>query len=234
MFANAAVNVPENVPLSHYFAETWDTRDGLPHNSINALAQTPDGYIWAGTWEGVARFNGRKFTLFTRGEETGLPDSGIRSLSLDSQTHELYVAGSRGGVSSVKGNFWQALPAAAYMINFALRVSDGALWLALEDGGVVRRYQGQDLHFLTGASTYHVLEQGDKVWVASSDGLYVYQNGQMQRPETTNNALNGMTYKLALDHNQRLLVGAEQGIWREENRGFKLLDKALSMSLCRR
>ncbi|WP_158677942.1 ligand-binding sensor domain-containing diguanylate cyclase [Pseudoalteromonas sp. T1lg76] len=227
VFANAAVNVPENVPLSHYFAETWDTRDGLPHNSINALAQTPDGYIWAGTWEGVARFNGRKFTLFTRGEETGLPDSGIRSLSLDSQTHELYVAGSRGGVSSVKGNFWQALPAAAYMINFALRVSDGALWLALEDGGVVRRYQGQDLHFLTGASTYHVLEQGDKVWVASSDGLYVYQNGQMQRPETTNNALNGMTYKLALDHNQRLLVGAEQGIWREENRGFKLLDKAL-------
>ena len=227
VFVNAAVNVPENIPLSHYFAETWDTRDGLPHNSINALAQTPDGYIWAGTWEGVARFNGRKFALFTRGEETGLPDSGIRSLSLDSQSQELYVAGSRGGVSSVKGNFWQPLPTAAYMINFAQRVSDGALWLALEDGGVVRRFQGQEQHFLTQVSTYHVLEQGDKVWVASSEGLYVYQNGQMQRPLGTNNALNGMIYKLALDHQQRLLVGAEQGIWREAKGGFSLLDKAL-------
>ncbi|WP_105255442.1 ligand-binding sensor domain-containing diguanylate cyclase [Pseudoalteromonas sp. T1lg75] len=226
--ASAIASQPENVPLSHYFAETWDTRDGLPHNSINALAQTTDGYIWAGTWEGVARFNGRKFTLFTRGEETGLPDSGIRSLSLDSQTNELYVAGSRGGVSVVNGSSWQALPAAAYMINFAQRVSDGALWLALEDGGVVRRHQGQEQLFLSGTSTYHVLEQGDKVWVASSDGLYVYQDGQMQRPEAANSALKGMTFKLALDHQQRLLVGAEQGIWRDDNGRFHLLDEALA------
>ena len=69
-------NIPSNVPLSHYFAETWDTRDGLPHNSVNALAQTPDGYVWVGTWEGVARFNGRTPKLFTRGVLTGLPIQG--------------------------------------------------------------------------------------------------------------------------------------------------------------
>ena len=42
------------LPLEDYFTQTWDTRDGLPHNGINALAQTIDGYLWIATWEGFA------------------------------------------------------------------------------------------------------------------------------------------------------------------------------------
>src|SRR5690606_20231452 len=38
--------------LSAYFRETWTTRQGLPHNQVNAIAQTADGYLWLGTWEG--------------------------------------------------------------------------------------------------------------------------------------------------------------------------------------
>lgn len=37
--------------LDNYFKESLNTRDGLPHNTINALAQTADGYLWFGTWE---------------------------------------------------------------------------------------------------------------------------------------------------------------------------------------
>ncbi|MET2744023.1 two-component regulator propeller domain-containing protein, partial [Staphylococcus caprae] len=78
--------------------ETWSTRTGLPHNSINSLAQTNDGYIWIATWEGLARFNGREFKLFTRSEIPGLPDSGLRSLSAQPDG-SLYIVGARGGVS---------------------------------------------------------------------------------------------------------------------------------------
>lgn len=38
--------------------------DGLPHNLVHALEQDSDGYLWAGSWEGAARFNGREFTPF--------------------------------------------------------------------------------------------------------------------------------------------------------------------------
>lgn len=55
-------------PLNRYFSETWGTTDGLPHNSIHALAQTNNGYIWVGTWEGVARYNGSEFEVFGRGK----------------------------------------------------------------------------------------------------------------------------------------------------------------------
>lgn len=71
----------ETLPLSSYFTETWNTGDGLPHNGINAISQTSDGYLWIATWGGLARFNGREFTIFSRGSSAGLPDSAVKSLT---------------------------------------------------------------------------------------------------------------------------------------------------------
>ena len=53
-----AAPASEQRPLNEYFRETWTTRQGLPHNLVQGVAQTPDGYLWFATWEGVARYNG--------------------------------------------------------------------------------------------------------------------------------------------------------------------------------
>jgi len=39
----------------------WQMEDGLPHNIVQAIAQTSDGYLWVGTREGLARFDGMRF-----------------------------------------------------------------------------------------------------------------------------------------------------------------------------
>ncbi len=39
----------------------WQSEDGLPNNIIQAIAQTRDGYLWVGTREGLARFDGVQF-----------------------------------------------------------------------------------------------------------------------------------------------------------------------------
>src|SRR3954452_11297101 len=49
---------------SPYAAHNWQVQDGLPHNSIQAIAQTRDGYLWLGTLRGLARFGGDHFTVF--------------------------------------------------------------------------------------------------------------------------------------------------------------------------
>jgi signal transduction histidine kinase/ligand-binding sensor domain-containing protein len=46
--------------------DTWTTDNGLPQNSVTALTQTPDGYIWLTTQEGLVRFDGVRFTVFNR------------------------------------------------------------------------------------------------------------------------------------------------------------------------
>ena len=47
-----------------YTIRQWTVLDGLPSNTINALTQTSDGYLWLGTNEGLVRFDGYQFTVF--------------------------------------------------------------------------------------------------------------------------------------------------------------------------
>ena len=59
----APVDAPP-LPLSEYFQESWTTADGLPHNLVSDIVQTPEGYLWFGTWEGAVRYNGHRFDVF--------------------------------------------------------------------------------------------------------------------------------------------------------------------------
>lgn len=49
-----------------YLIDVWEIEDGLPDNSATTMVQTSSGYLWFGTWRGLIRFDGVKFTLFNR------------------------------------------------------------------------------------------------------------------------------------------------------------------------
>lgn len=46
--------------------DSWGTERGLPGESIMAIAQTSDGYLWMGTDKGLVRFDGFNFHQFER------------------------------------------------------------------------------------------------------------------------------------------------------------------------
>src|SRR5687767_5199260 len=50
---------------AQYRIDHWTTEDRLPQNTVNAIVQTRDGYLWLGTWNGLARFDGVRFSVFT-------------------------------------------------------------------------------------------------------------------------------------------------------------------------
>ncbi len=87
-----------------YARQTWDTETGLPQNSVHAIAQTRDGYMWFGTEGGLARFDGVRFTIFNTRNTPQLHSNDIRSLLVDDGN--LWIATADGvaefGVSSVK------------------------------------------------------------------------------------------------------------------------------------
>ena len=72
-----------NVATSHaqYRFDSWTTEDGLPQNSVNAILQTRDGYLWLGTFGGLTRFDGVKFTIFNTGNTPGLKSNRILSFA---------------------------------------------------------------------------------------------------------------------------------------------------------
>src|SRR5947209_6144502 len=66
--------------IKQYVHNTWTSLDGLPQNSILAIQQTQDGYLWFGTQEGLVRFNGVQFTFFNQANTPGLKKKAVTSL----------------------------------------------------------------------------------------------------------------------------------------------------------
>jgi hypothetical protein len=68
-----------------YRIDCWQTEDGLPQNSVTAIAQTRDGYLWLGTFNGLARFDGVRFVVFDELTTPALRSGRIISLAVDAQ-----------------------------------------------------------------------------------------------------------------------------------------------------
>lgn len=73
-----------NLPLESAFTvRSWEAEDGLPENTIPAMTQTPDGYLWLATFNGLVRFDGRRMTVFDPVNTPEMPSSRIHRLAVD-------------------------------------------------------------------------------------------------------------------------------------------------------
>ncbi len=79
---------------SEYAAISYDTEDGLASGEINAVAQTPDGYIWAGTYSGLYRYDGHKFENAELDERI----SNVMQLYVDSKGN-LWIGTNDSGIA---------------------------------------------------------------------------------------------------------------------------------------
>ncbi|MGB6743765.1 MAG: two-component regulator propeller domain-containing protein [Terracidiphilus sp.] len=93
--ACAALAVEPSTPLANYGRQSWAMESGLPQNTVEALAQTGDGFVWIGTEAGLVRFDGVSFTVFDRNSTPALPGNDIRCL-LDAADGALWVGTSEG------------------------------------------------------------------------------------------------------------------------------------------
>lgn len=67
--------------------ESWTVKDGLPLNSIRALAQSRDGHIWLVTMDGLVRFDGVRFTISNTANTPTLPTNRLVSLIEDTDAN---------------------------------------------------------------------------------------------------------------------------------------------------
>src|ERR1700690_4653091 len=65
-----------------YTRRVWQTQDGLPENTVQAFAQTPDHYLWIGTTGGLLRFDGARFVLYNRENTPAFTENNIFSLTV--------------------------------------------------------------------------------------------------------------------------------------------------------
>ena len=86
-----------------YVVDVWDAGRGLPGNAATAIAQTPDGYLWIGSYNGLARFDGVRFVTFDPSNTPALRHPRIERLFTDASgtlwinTHDGSLASWRAG-----------------------------------------------------------------------------------------------------------------------------------------
>ena len=210
-------------PISAFYREIWTTREGLPHNQVNSIAQTPDGYLWLGTWEGLVRYNGLEFQLFDRSNTPALQDNAVRSLSVAADG-SVIVGTSRGGVTVKRGDQWTTYlekdGLAQDEILDAIQDRSGRLWVATESEGLSVLDHGRATQYNTrnGLPSNVVFDlredhNGD-VWVATAGGLAVFSHGKMRVMPSASGLPNAPVFNLFETRAGQLLVGTERGAYR--------------------
>jgi ligand-binding sensor domain-containing protein len=121
---------------TQYVLDNWQIPDGLPQSTVQAVARTPDGYLWVGTQEGLARFDGVRFTVFDSGNESAIPNKDITactSTGPDGCGSERARASrvSRMALHAVQHNRREL--AHAYM-RAITECKDGHIWVGTETG----------------------------------------------------------------------------------------------------
>jgi len=134
--------------LPNYFTRTWQVEQGLPHNKVTAVVQTRDGYLWLGTYKGLARFDGVRFTLFDDNNTPELHSSRITSL-FEAADGVLWIGTESGDVSQYKDGHFTAVPLRANLSGgkiYAITADNaGDVWLLNDAGELTRPRDGKVL-----------------------------------------------------------------------------------------
>jgi len=139
-FAPVTRALEPTTPLASYGRQAWGMENGLPQNTVQALVQTKDGFIWLGTEVGLVRFDGNSFQVFDKNSSPALPGNDVRCL-LAAKDGTLWV-GTSEGLARWKDGAVTAFTTKDGLPGNTIRglavAGDGAIW-AYTDGGLARQ-----------------------------------------------------------------------------------------------
>ncbi len=137
VFAWPAAALDPRLAVTQYRRDTWTSREGLPQSSVEAIAQTPDGYLWLGTQEGLVLFDGVRFVVFDKATTPALRHNRVTAL-LAARDGSLWIGTEGGGVTRLLAGAFDHLDGLPSPAVRALgEDASGAVW-AGTDAGLAR------------------------------------------------------------------------------------------------
>jgi ligand-binding sensor domain-containing protein len=207
--------------MTQYGHDVWTDQNGLPQNSIQALVQTKDGYLWMGTQEGLVRFDGMRFTVYDRSNVPAMSSQNVLCLSQD-KDGALWCGLESGGVLCLKDGAFSAvgLPQglSGDKVLCLLAGREGRLWLGTSSGRLVLLEKGHTTIFgpqqgLEGQATYSLLEDHTgTLWAGTNRGVFRRIQGTFQKVEVGGRERNWF-YSFAEDGSGTVWVGTFRGLY---------------------
>ena len=130
------VNSAGTATAAQYHLNGWTAENGLPQNVIRGIAQTPDGYLWVATLDGVARFDGVRFTVFNKSNTPGIASNRFGSM-IEDRNGNLWFTSEGGNVTRYhRGSFHTYGPEEGIPVNSIRGLvldSAGNVWMLSEE-----------------------------------------------------------------------------------------------------
>jgi signal transduction histidine kinase/CheY-like chemotaxis protein/streptogramin lyase len=193
-FAGAASLFAPALSAQRYNFKFYGEDEGLKNLAVQTVLQDRAGFLWVGTQNGLYRYDGNRFTAFTKND--GLPGTRIESV-YESTDGTLWVSTDAGLARRVRDRF-EAMPLAGPKGNLAHGVigrqgisSDrsGRLYMATERGLVVGTPLAAGLTFslvprAAGVTQDEIAsvftDAAGTVWYACGNSLCRLQDGRPQ------------------------------------------------------
>src|SRR3984885_9444631 len=130
---------------SGFTRKVWQTQDGLPEQTVQAFAQTPDHYLWIGTTGGLLRFDGARLTVFDDENTPELKENSVFALMV-SRDGNLWIGTEGGGLVRYAEGKFQSYGAKDGLSDGFVRAlfqdREGTIWVG-KDNGLLRFAAGR-------------------------------------------------------------------------------------------
>lgn len=170
--------------FAQYRFDTWTTDHGLPQNTVPAITQTRDGYLWIGTYNGLARFDGVRFTIFDKNNTKAFSNSRVSDLYEDAEG-SLWISIVQGGVLRYRNGIFTAFTREQGLphnnVLMGMRSSPGSAPLIFTDAGAVWWRNGRFAPYEVGGSPDEIQmyegRSGTR-WLVDKHGLHARKDGR--------------------------------------------------------
>ncbi|MFO1499890.1 MAG: two-component regulator propeller domain-containing protein [Verrucomicrobiota bacterium] len=204
----------------------WTTEEGLPQNGIKALAQTPDGYLWIGTLNGLARFDGIRCRIFNHETEIQFKKDAINDLAVDSVNGSLWIATKEGIVHCQERRFERfGLDCGIGEVGVLEPAANGGVWFGA--GERIGRIQKGVIDW------WELGESVDPERISASaerntSTLQIQLASRLYQLDLKTRNLsridpirqNGTSFSFLSDRNHALWVAGVHGLWRRSSTGW--------------
>jgi len=215
-----------------YLVDDWDTENNLPSSTVTSIAQTPDGYLWAGTYNGLARFDGARFVAFDPVNTPALGQARVQGLFLDANG-TLWINTFRGGLTSYRnGGFRQELPdQPEFDLHTTLVASSSNLVTFVTQFGEVLQRNPARTNSGWKISTppvtspiFQCVDDEDRLWFLTHDShVLQFAGGEFKMLAKDGGLAGSQIYTLVSDARGQVWAGVENEIARWNGRQFEAM-----------
>lgn len=188
---------------------------GISNYRVQCIAQDNDGFLWAGTYDGLNKYDGHEFEVYEASEDSGaLPDNDIQTILLTNKG-EIWVGTGNGiGIYNNEQNNFEIIDSTNHPRLTAKKITslvedfNSKIWIGT-DKGVFTFFENtieKVYEFEDHAVNTMDVDSRNRVWIGTYNELFIITDGRVEKVSETITDWNYSSYHLIVDTNDDIVV----------------------------